>query len=113
VTIEAAGPSLTMDIFEVSDGSQDALLQGLERLLDCLQSRPGFVGGELLESVDRTRVVALMRMRSEGDRIAAMEDRRVRTALRTLEQLGRSETKRFELVRTFEPAEQTTGVHGG
>jgi heme-degrading monooxygenase HmoA len=112
VTIEAAGPSLTMNSFEVSDGSQDELLGGLERLLACIQERPGFLEGALLESVDRTRVVTLVRMRSEADRIAAMEDRRVRAALRSLEQLGRSEIKRYELVRTFEPAEQPAGVDG-
>lgn len=115
MTADAAAPdALAMDIWEVSDGHQDELIAGVEQLLACVEHAPGFLGAEVLESIDRTQVVVSLRMRSEADRVAAYEDRRTMAALRKLEQIGRSHLRRYSLVRSFEPSREPShaGAHG-
>jgi heme-degrading monooxygenase HmoA len=103
-TASAQEPSITVNTWRVADGRQEELIELLLSAFEHMSGQDGFLLGRILQGVDRTRFVSYAHLRSPADRDRAMDDRAVRTALRSAETIAHPHLHNYELLRAFEPS---------
>jgi hypothetical protein len=101
---EIAEPSVIVDVWVVSDGSQEEFMQALVSLFDRLRVLEGFVDGQILKGVDPTLFVSYATMRSARERDAAFLDSEIRAMMRAIGGIARPRPHSFTIARRFAPA---------
>ncbi len=97
----ASEPSIVVDAWAVSDGSQDEFLAALTAMLERLSGLDGFEEGAIFEGVDRTRFVSYARLRSVRAREAAFLDPEIQAVMRRIDGIARPSPHVYSLVRRF------------
>jgi len=98
---EVAEASIIVDSWVVSDGSQSEFLTALDAMYARLEQLDGFLGGAVLEGVDRTRFVTYGRWRSAQDREAAFLDSEIDAMMRRIGGIARTNPHAYSVVRRF------------
>jgi heme-degrading monooxygenase HmoA len=101
---ETAEPLIVIDVWVVSEGSQEEFMQALVGLFERLRTLEGFLDGQILKGVDRTVFVTYATMRSARERDAAFVDREVRATMRSIGGIARPSPHSYTVARRFTPA---------
>jgi heme-degrading monooxygenase HmoA len=101
---DAPGQSIIVDSWNVPDGYQDEFISALSDVFERLREFDGFLDGQILRGVDRSRFVSYATMRSARERDAAMEDPELRAAARRIGGIARPRPHAYTVARTFTPA---------
>lgn len=92
---------MILDVWDVPDGNQQAVVERLRALFEHVRGRPGFVEAVLFESLDHRRVLAMARFASVAERQHAGDDIEVGAALRDLRKLAHPQMSTYEVVQVF------------
>jgi heme-degrading monooxygenase HmoA len=95
--------AIILNSWVVMDGDQEEFVETMVRLLDHVRTLDGFIEGELLQSVNPTRFVSYVRMRSALARQHALNSSEVRTLMRAAAAFGRPDLHSYDVVRVFRP----------
>ena len=101
---ESAEPSIVVDVWVVTDGSQEEFMQALVGLFERLRALEGFVDGQILKGVDPTVFVSYATMRSARERDAALMDGEVRAMMRAIGGIARPTPRAYTIAHKFTPA---------
>jgi heme-degrading monooxygenase HmoA len=103
-TTSAQEPSITVNTWRVADGRQEELIALLLSAFEHMSKQDGFLLGRILQGIDHTRFVSYAHWRSPAERDRALDDRAVRTALRSAKAIAHPHLHNYELLRAFEPS---------
>ena len=101
---ETAEPSIIVDVWVVSEGSEEEFMQALVGLFERLRALEGFLDGQILKGVDPTLFVSYATMRSARERDAAFLDGEVRAMMRGIGGIARPRPHSYTIARRFTPA---------
>jgi heme-degrading monooxygenase HmoA len=95
--------SIMADLWSVPDGSQQALLDGLNELFEHLRQCPGFVEGQILRGANPTRILAYSRFDSTAAQQRARDDPATAAAARRLRAIAHQDLGRYTPAESFLP----------
>jgi hypothetical protein len=101
---ETPEPSITIDVWVVPDGTQEAFMDVLVSLFERLRTLDGFIDGQILRGLDPTLFVSYATLRSAEDRDAAFLDHEIQVMMRTIGGIARANPHAYTVARTFTPA---------
>ncbi len=104
VMSETVEPSIIVDVWVVSDGSQEEFMDALVGVFERVSALEGFVGGGILKGVDPTAFVSYATMRSASERDAAFMDSEVTAMMRAIGGIARPTPHSYTIARRFTPA---------
>jgi hypothetical protein len=91
-----------IDVWTVAPSRRGDLVRRISEAMHELGSeRPGFVSGEIYESVDGGVVMVSMRMRTVEERQRLTDSPEVHELLRELRSIAHAHARLFKLVETF------------
>jgi len=96
--------SIIVDSWSIPDASQDEFMAALVDVFERLRTFDGFLDGQILRGVDRSRFVSYATMRSARERDAAMIDPEMLAAARRIGGIARPRPHVYTVAHTFAPA---------
>lgn len=101
---ETTGPEAIMaDLWSVPDGNQEAFLHGLNELFEQLRHFPGFIEGQILRSVNPTKILAYSRFQSAAATQRVTEDPAIVGVIRKLRAIAHQDMSRYVVGASFLP----------
>jgi hypothetical protein len=100
-TSHAPERSIIVDSWNVPDGSQDEFMAALVEVFERLRRFDGFLEGQILRGVDRSRFVSIATMRSARERDAALIDPELAATARRIGGIARPRPHVYTVAHTF------------
>lgn len=98
---DVSAEPIMVDVWSVPDGNQEGVLAALNELFEHFWHLPGFVEGQILISVNPTRILVWARFDSVTAQQRAQDEPATEAILRRLREIAHQSVSRYTVAKSF------------